>query len=70
MLISMLCYERKYYGIHMQTTLHIKNSVFIIYLLENEQELRLAMLIHLQRIYNFLLLHAILLSILDVFIHV
>ena len=32
---------------------HIKNSVFIIYLLEDEQELSLGMLICLQRIYNF-----------------
>ena len=32
---------------------HIKNSVFIIYLLEDEQELSLGMLIRLQRIYNF-----------------
>src|SRR3990170_7406747 len=42
-----------------------KNSVFIIYLLEDEQELSLGMLIRLQRIYNFLLFHAIILSILD-----
>jgi hypothetical protein len=45
--ISMLCYERKYYGIHMQTALHIKNSIFIIYLLEDKQELSLGMLIRL-----------------------
>src|SRR3990170_7246399 len=32
---------------------HIKNSVFIIYLLEDEQELSLGMPIRLQRIYNF-----------------
>ena len=51
--ISMLCYEIKYYGIHMQTTLHIKKSVLIIYLLEDKQELSLRMLTHLQRIYNF-----------------
>ena len=43
-----------------QVALHIKNSVFIIYLLEDEQELSLGMLIRLQRIYNFWLLHAIL----------
>ena len=36
-----------------QVALHIKNSVFIIYLLEDEQELSLGMLIRLQRIYNF-----------------
>ena len=47
-------------------TFHIKNTVFIIYLLEDEQELRLGMLICLQRIYNFWLFHAIILSILDV----
>ena len=31
---------------------HIKNSVFISYLLEDEKELSLGMLIRLQRIYN------------------
>ena len=36
-----------------QVALRIKNSVFIIYLLEDEQELSLEMLIRLQRIYNF-----------------
>ena len=49
-----------------QVALRIKNSVFIIYLLEDEQELSLGMLIRLQRIYNFLLFHAIILSVLDV----
>ena len=44
----------------------MKNSIFIIYLLEDEEELSLGMLIRLQRIYNFLLFHAIILSILDV----
>ena len=34
-------------------SIHIKNFVFTIYLLEDEQELSLGMLIHLQRIYNF-----------------
>src|SRR5215216_5447349 len=34
---------------------HQKFSFFIIYLLEDEQELSLGMLIRLQRIYNFLL---------------
>ena len=46
------------------TTLHIKNFVFITYLLEDEYELRLGMLVRLERIYNFLLFHAILLSVL------
>ena len=50
-----------------QVALCIKNSVFIIYLLEDEQELSLGMLIRLQRIYNFLLFHAIILSTLDVY---
>ena len=49
-----------------QAAFHIKNSVFIIYLLEDEQELSLGMLIRLQRIYNFLLFHAVILSFLDV----
>ena len=49
-----------------QVALHIKNSVFIIYLLEDEQELSLGMLIHIQCIYNFLLLHVVILSFLDV----
>ena len=40
--------------------------VFIIYLLEDEQELSLGMLICLQRIYGFWLFHAIILSFLDV----
>ena len=43
-----------------------KKSDFIIYLLEDEQELSLGMLIHLQHIYNFLLFHAAILSFLDV----
>ena len=50
-----------------QVALRIKNSVFIIYLLEDEQELSLGMLIRLQRIYNFWLLHAILSTVLDVY---
>ena len=45
---------------------HQKLFFFIIYLLEDEQELSLGMLIRLQRIYNFLLFHAIILSTLDV----
>ena len=40
---------------------------FILYLLEDEQELSLGMLIRLQHIYNFLLLHAILSTVLDVY---
>ena len=42
---------------------------FIIYLLEDEQELSLGMLICLQCIYNFRLFHAVILSILDVSNH-
>ena len=38
---------------------------FIIYLLEDEHELSLGMLIRLQRIYNLWSIHAILLSILN-----
>ena len=47
--------------------LRIKNSIFIIYLLEDEKELSLGMLIRLQRIYNFWLFHAIILPLLDVY---
>ena len=43
---------------------------FIIYLLEDEQELSLGMLIRLRCIYIFLLFHAIILSILDVLIYI
>ena len=43
-----------------------KKLFFITYLLEDELELSLGMLICLQRIYNFLLFHAVILSILDV----
>ena len=50
---------------HVRQHFHIKNSVLIIYLLEDEQELSLGCLICLQRIYNFLLLHAILSTVLD-----
>ena len=46
---------------------HQKLSLFIIYLLEDEQELSLGMLIRLKRIYNFLLFHAIILSLLYTF---
>ena len=51
---------------NMKATIHIKNHVFIIYLLEDKQELSLGMLIRLQRIYNFWLFHAVILSFLDV----
>ena len=37
---------------------HQKLFFFIIYLLEDEHELSLGMLIRLRRIYNFLLFHA------------
>ena len=37
---------------------HKKIIFFIIYLLEDEKELSLGMLIRLRRIYNFLLFHA------------
>ena len=40
---------------------------FIIYLLEDEQELSLGMPIRLQRIYNLWSIHAIILSVLDVY---
>ena len=40
---------------------------FIIYLLEDEQELSLGMLICLRRIYNFLLFHANILQLLYTF---
>ena len=51
---------------NMLGSIPLKNSVFIIYLLEDEQELNLGMLICLQRIYNILLFHVVILSILDV----
>ena len=41
---------------------HIKNSVFIIYLLKDEQELSMGMLIRLQRIYNLWSIHAIIMG--------
>ena len=37
---------------------YVKNYFVIIYLLEDEQELSLGMLIRPKRIYNFLLFHA------------
>ena len=75
------CHNReKYIEEHARKHSTSKKSVFIIYLLEDEQELSLGMLIRLQPIYNFLLFHviiypsrmfymhlyAILLSVLDV----
>ena len=50
-----------------QVAFHIKFFVFIIYLLKDEQELSFGMLIRLQHIYNFLLFHAIILCVLDVY---
>ena len=50
-----------------QVVLRIKSSFFIIYLVEDEQELSLGMLIRLQRIYNFWLFHAILSTVLDIY---
>ena len=44
-----------------------KKLSFIIYLLEDEQELSLGMLIRLRRIYNFLLFHANILELLYTF---
>ena len=41
---------------------HKKLFFFIIYLLEDERELSLGMLIRLRRIYNFWLFHAIILQ--------
>ena len=46
---------------------HQKLSFFIIYLLEDEQDLSLGMLIHLCCIYNFLLFHANILQLLYTF---
>ena len=47
---------------------HLKNYCFVItYLLEDEQELSLGMLIRLKRIYNFLLLHACFLNVFPMF---
>ena len=52
--------------INMLGSIPLQKLCFIIYLLEDEQELSVGMLIRLQHIYNFLLFHAIILSILDV----
>ena len=58
--------QRKENVMNMLGTIPHQNSVFIIYLLEDEQELSLGMLICLQHIYNFLLFHVVILSFLDV----
>ena len=55
--------KKNYIEIMPTSTPHQK-FFFIIYLLEDEQELSLGMLIRLQRIYNFWLLHAILSTVL------
>ena len=61
------CHNKEIYIENMLESIpHQKKSVFIIYLLEDEQELSLGMLIRLQRIYTFLLFHAIIYSVLDV----
>ena len=60
------CYKEKEYGMTWWTTLHIRNSIFITYLLEDEYELSLGMLIRLQCIYNLWSIHVVLLSFLDV----
>ena len=55
-----------------QETFHMKNSVFIIYLLEDKQELSLGMLIRLQRIYNFglsMLLYYLFWMLMGLFLH-
>ena len=58
--------QRKEYVMNMLGSIAHQKFCFIIYLLEDEQELSLGMLIRLQRIYNFLLFHAVILSFLDV----
>ena len=58
--------QRKEYVMNMLGSIPHQNSVFIIYLLEDELELSVGMLIRLQRIYNFRLLHAILSTVLDI----
>ena len=55
--------KKNYIEIMPTSTPHQK-FLFIIYLLEDEQELSLGMLIRLQRIYNFWLLHATLSTVL------
>ena len=58
--------KKNYIEIMPSSTPH-KSSVFIIYLLEDEHELSLGMLIRLQGIYNFWLFHAIIYFVLDVY---
>ena len=62
--MSML--QKKKYVMNMLGNIPHQKYIFIIYLLEDEQELSLGMLIRLQHIYNFWLFHAIILSFLDV----
>src|SRR5664279_4579882 len=69
------CFESLYlssYALHYLIRLcwvafNLKNYFVIIYLLEDEQELSLGMLIRVKYIYNFLLLHATFISLLHVF---
>ena len=58
--------QKKEYVMNMLGSIPHQEFCFFIYVLEDEQELSLGMLIRLQRIYNFLLFHAVILSFLDV----
>ena len=58
--------QKKDYLMNILGSIPHQNYVFIIYLLEDEQELSLGMLLRLQHVYNFLLFHAVILSFLDV----
>ena len=58
--------EKKKCDEHVRQHSTYKNLIFIIYLLEDEQELSSGMLIRLEHIYNFLLFHVVILSFLDV----
>ena len=51
-------------------SIHIKIYMFVIYLLEDEHELSLGMLIRSKRIYNFLLFHVTLIPLLHIYIMV
>ena len=51
--VQMSMLQRKEYVMNMLGSISHQKSVFIIYLLEDEQELSLGTLIRLQRIYNF-----------------
>ena len=64
--LNILATIKRITWINMLGSIPHQKFCFIIYLLEDEQELSLGMLIRLQRIYNFLLFHAVILSILDV----